>query len=258
MKIENLTIGYNSNKSITTIQSGINAKLQPGEFVCLLGPNGSGKSTLLRTLAGFQMPLNGTIEINGKNIVDCSQKDLSTLISIVLTDRPSLQSMTVEQLISLGRSPYTGLWGRITNSDKKMINEAVSLTSTVELKDRLVDTLSDGELQKVMIAKAIAQNTEIILLDEPTAFLDFPGKAEAFTLLADMAHQQKKIILQSTHDINMAIAVADRLWLIDKEYGFFTGTPRELADEGILQKFFCKNQVTFNQNSLTFSLSLNS
>lgn len=254
MFLNNLTIGYNTQSGTITIQKDITASIERGEFVCLIGPNGAGKSTLLRTLSAFIPPLNGSVTVEDRNLQTFSRNELSRIISVVLTERPSVQSMTVEQLVALGRSPYTDFWGRITDADRKKIDKALRATQAETLKTRLVDTLSDGELQRVMIAKAVAQDTPVILLDEPTAFLDFPTKAETFRFLADMAHNQQKAILQSTHDLNMALAVADRIWLVDRTIGFTTGTPRELADNGSLQNYFNSDALTFDPSTLIFSI----
>lgn len=162
--------------------------------------------------------------------------------------------MTVEQLVALGRSPYTGFWGRLTNDDRNVVREAMQLTNTESLAGRLVDTLSDGERQKVMIAKAIAQQTPVIFLDEPTAFLDYPSKADMMRLLRDLAHDNMKTIFLSTHDLNMALALADKLWLVDRTLGVSIGTPSELAESGTLQSYFESPGLIFDSVNLMFSV----
>ena len=256
MEIRNLSIGFTSGRHKTPIQTGINVSLKRGELTCLLGPNGAGKTTLMRTLAGLLPSLEGEITIDGKNIISYSRAQLSQLIGIVLTERPSVQSMNVEQLVALGRSPYTGFWGQTTETDKNIIVNSLKLTDTFKLRERTIETLSDGERQRVMIAKSIAQQTPYILLDEATAFLDFPGKAEIMILLAKLAREQNLAILQSTHDLNMALAISDSIWLIDKKLGFHNGTPRQLADAGLLQKYFCNKAINFNEDSLTFGIEV--
>ena len=254
IQIENLTIGYVSGREKIEVQKNICGTLSGGEFTCLLGPNGAGKTTLLRTLSGLQPALNGVFQIDHHDISSMSNSELSHYLSIVLTEKPSLSNMTVEQLIGLGRSPYTGFWGRLADKDRKAVVRAMEMTDTVPLSGRLVDSLSDGERQRVMIAKALAQETPAIFLDEPTAFLDYPSKAEMMILLRNLAHDKGLIILQSTHDVNMALAVADKIWLADKHHGFYIGTPRELADSGLLQKFFLRDGLIFDENMLEFRI----
>lgn len=254
MKIKDLTIGYKTSGRQTVIGKNIEASLNRGEFTCLLGPNGAGKSTLMRTLAGFIPPLAGSILLDGRDLSSIPQNELAKSISVVLTDKPLVGSMTAEQLVALGRSPYSGFWGRINDDDRKIIENALLKTRTFDLKDRLFESLSDGEKQRVMIAKALAQSTPVIILDEPTAYLDFPGKAEAMRLMASLAHEHDKAILLSTHDLNMALSLADKLWLIDKKYGFKCGPPRQLADSGDLQNYFESEGIRFNNKDMYFSI----
>lgn len=256
MKIETdrLSIGYISGRERIVVQQGITGVLSSGEFTCLLGPNGAGKTTLLRTLSGLLPALSGKYTIGGRDINSMSNSELSRYISIVLTEKPMLSSMRVEQLIGLGRSPYTGFWGRLTDKDRRAVVKAMELTDTTQLADRLVDSLSDGERQRVMIAKALAQETPAIFLDEPTAFLDYPSKAEMMILLRDLAHENGIIIFQSTHDVNMALAVADKVWLADKKSGCKIGTPKELASAGLLQKYFLRDGLIFDEHKLEFRI----
>lgn len=255
MELQNLTTGYITSRGRVTVQSGITATLRPGEFTCLLGPNGAGKTTLLRTLAGFIPPLDGNILIGGRHVSLIPAAELATQIGVVLTERPSVSSMTVAQLVALGRSPYTGFWGRLTDRDRHIVEEALESTGTLSLRDRLVDTLSDGERQKVMVAKALAQQTPVIFLDEPTAFLDYPSKAELMRLLRRLAHEEGKTIFQSTHDLNMALALADKIWLADRKLGVRIGTPGELAADGSLAEYFVRPGISFDPNGPSFSVS---
>lgn len=252
ISLNRLSIGYLAKHGPVSVQTGISATLREGEFVCLLGPNGAGKSTLLRTLAGFTPALSGHIMIGEKPLASMNDAELARTVGVVLTERPSVSAMTVEQLVALGRSPYTGFWGRLSDADRKAVAEALELTHTASLADRLVDTLSDGERQRVMVAKALAQHTRVILLDEPTAFLDFPSKAEMMHLLSRLAHERKLIILQSTHDINMALATADRLWLLHDSLGFAQGSPAELAASGELPRYFQGPHISFKPNPPQF------
>ncbi len=252
--LENVTTGYHTSRGDVVIQRDISSTLRAGEFTCLLGPNGAGKTTLLRSLSGFLPPLSGCVKIEGDNLVAISRESLSKRVGVVLTERPSVSSMTVEQLVALGRSPYTGFWGRLSNDDRRVVAEALKLTNTESLSQRLVDTLSDGERQKVMIAKAIAQQTPVIFLDEPTAFLDYPSKADMMRLLRDLAHEKHKTIFLSTHDLNMALALADRLWLVDRTRGVKIGSPAELAKSGTLQSYFESPGLIFDSENRMFTV----
>lgn len=254
IEINDLTTGYTTRKGFIEIEKRLTATLSAGELTCLLGPNGAGKSTLLRTLSGFQIPLKGTINIDGKELRQYSQRELSQKIGVVLTEKPDVTSMTVEQLVALGRSPYTGFWGRLTNKDEKVVIRSMELAHVYHMRERLVSTLSDGERQKAMIAKALAQETPIIFLDEPTAFLDFQSKVEMMLLLKRLAREEKKIIFQSTHDVNMALELADKIWLVDKNIGTAIGTPKELAENGELQKYFYGPGIRFNENTGLFDI----
>lgn len=177
----------------------------------MLGPNGVGKSTLLKTVAGFLPPLAGGVTILGKPVGDYTQRQLSLVVSVVLTGRSDVRNLTVDELVALGRSPHTGFWGRLGDADRHVVARAMRIVGIGQLAGRMVQTLSDGEMQKVMIAKALAQQTPIILLDEPTAFLDFGSKVETMRLLAGLAHREGKTIILSTHDLQLAARFADSL-----------------------------------------------
>ena len=197
----------------------LNAALYSGELTALLGRNGAGKSTLMRTLAGFQPPLSGTVEMDGIPLADFKGRDLARKISVVLTEKPALENMDAEALIGLGRAPYTGFWGGLGEEDKKAVERAIDLVGIEDLRKREVSSLSDGERQKVMIAKALAQDTPVIFLDEPTAFLDYPSKVELMKLLGSLAKSEDKTIFVSTHDLEIALHLSDRFWILDKEKG---------------------------------------
>ena len=250
--------------------SGITAGILSSELTCLLGRNGVGKSTLLRTLAGFQPRLGGSITIKGRQLEDYSDRELAKQLGVVLTERPDVQQMMVWDLVAMGRSPYTGFWGMLDNEDKQQVEEAISLVGIEELVERQVTTLSDGERQKVMIAKALAQQTSIIYLDEPTAFLDYPSKVETLLLLRRISRKAGKTIFLSTHDLELALQVADRLWLMDTAMhpqtapGPFPektattltiGTPHELAKSGVLSYFIERGSgVSFDTETLSISI----
>jgi len=208
-----LAIGFKSGrKKVTTLLSGINLQLYSGEITCLLGQNGAGKSTLLRTFSGVLPSLQGSVFINEKNLSSFSSSSLARNVSVVLTEKVELGSFPVFSVVALGRSPYTGFLGTISAKDSQIIDHALENAGISNLRNRNYDELSDGEKQKVMIAKSLAQETPVILLDEPTAFLDFPSKAETLLLLRDAAWNHGKTVLLSTHDLNLALSFADKIW----------------------------------------------
>lgn len=244
--IKHLSIGYSGKTDVKVVADGISAGINSGELTCLLGANGVGKSTLLRTLSAFQPKLGGDIYIVGKEISDYSDKELSTVISVVLTEKCDVRNMTVSELIGLGRSPYTGFWGSLREEDKKVIERSIELVKIQNLAHRMIHTLSDGERQKVMIAKALAQETPVIFLDEPTAFLDFPSKVEIMQLLHKLSRQTNKTIFLSTHDLELALQIADKIWLMDKVNGVTIGTPEDLSLSGTLSNFFARKGIVFD------------
>lgn len=246
ISIRNLSIGYPGKKGTKVVARNINASINNGELTCLLGANGVGKSTLLRTLSAFQPKLGGEIYIEGKEIGEYSDKELSHVISVVLTDKCDIRNMYVTELVGLGRSPYTGFWGNLSREDKQVVEHAIELVGITHLADRMVHTLSDGERQKVMIAKALAQETPVIYLDEPTAFLDFPSKVEMMQLLHHLSRQTDKTIFLSTHDLELALQIADKIWLMDKNNGLTIGTPEDLSLDGSLSLFFARKGIVFD------------
>ena len=206
--LSHLSVGYKVGHAVV---SGINLTLQSGKLASLIGANGVGKSTLLKTLTGFLPKLEGSLLLDGKDISEFSQRALAQQISIVLTQKPEVQNLTVEEIVGLGRSPYTGFFGKLHANDQQIVDESITAVGIEKLKNRMIQTLSDGERQKVMIAKALAQQTPVIFLDEPTAFLDFSSKVETFQLLQRMAHEMGKLVLLSTHDLELAVRFSDTL-----------------------------------------------
>ena len=223
--LKKLSIGYRQKTDSRKVLKDINLSIFSGELIRLLGPNGIGKSTLLRTLSGLLPKLSGTIMINGRALEEYSEKELSKQVGVVLTDHLQLRNMRVEELVALGRAPYTNFFGGLSSEDKVFVDEAISLVGIDKLRGRMIRELSDGERQKVMIARALAQQTPVIILDEPTAFLDFPSKVEVMKLLRNLAHDMHKTILLSTHDLDLAVRLADTLL--------------QVADSGI-QKVDCQ------------------
>lgn len=252
IEAKDLSIGYSSKKDIRIVSEHINSTIYSGELTCLLGANGIGKSTLLKTLSGFLPELSGTIYIQGKEIKQYSEKELSQLVSVVLTEKLDIKNMTARELIGLGRSPYTGFWGSLNSTDIDIVDKAIALVRIENLANRMVHTLSDGERQKVMITKALVQETPIILLDEPTAFLDFPSKVEIMQLLHQLSRKTNKTIFLSTHDLELALQIADKIWLMDKQKGIQIGTPEDLSLDGSLSNFFARKGILFDQETGLF------
>ena len=232
ISLQNLTVGYGTK----AVLSDINQVLKAGQLVCLLGSNGVGKSTILRTLAGFQPPLSGEVLIDGRNLSSLTLAERSKAVSVVLTERVEVPYMKVADLVGMGRSPYTGFFGKLTKEDRQIVGEAIEMVGITSLAERTIDTLSDGERQKALLAKALAQQTPIILLDEPTAFLDFHAKLSTLRLMQKLAHETDKIILMSTHDVEMALRLSDLLWIV-QDGKIQTGTTASLTESGILRQF---------------------
>jgi iron complex transport system ATP-binding protein len=252
IEINNLSIGYRQKQ---VVAENLSATLHYGELTCLIGPNGVGKSTLMRTLAAFQPPLAGEIWINRKHIDTFSDQERSQTIGIVLTDRVEVHHLTVRELVGMGRSPYTGFWGALRDEDESILQDSLQQTGISHLEHRLLETLSDGERQKVMIAKTLTQQTPILFLDEPTAFLDFPGKAEILQTLLRLSRTKQKTILLSTHDLDLALQVADTLWVMDKANGLVTGSPQQLIQLGYMEKLFPSKNLTFDIQSRRFKIN---
>ena len=232
IELHNLTVGYGTK----AVLSDINQVLKAEQLVCLLGANGVGKSTILRTLAGFLQPLAGKVLLDGKDLSSLSLSQRSKTVSIVLTERVEVPYMKVADLVGMGRSPYTGFFGKLTKEDKQIVGEAIEMVGISNLAERTIDTLSDGERQKAFLAKALAQQTPIILLDEPTAFLDFHAKISTLRLMQKLAHETDKTILMSTHDVEMALRLSDILWIV-QDGKIQTGTTASLTESGILRQF---------------------
>ena len=246
-----LTVGYRGHRVV----EDISLSLPCGRLVCLLGPNGAGKSTLLRTLCGFQPPIAGTVTISGSDITTMSAAEVARLVSVVLTDRPLTLSLTAAEMVGMGRAPYTGFWGRLSDADHRIVDEAMQSVGISHMSHRRVCSLSDGECQKTMIAKTLAQQTPYILLDEPTAFLDFTGKVELMQLLRRLAHEQGKTILMATHDLEAALRTADRMWIL-ADGVIAQGTPHELADSGDIQRYIGRHDVRLDRQSLQLTINI--
>lgn len=257
IRLDDLSIGYSIKKHHTKeVASHIQATIRSGELTCLLGENGVGKSTLLRTLSAFQPKLGGHIWLLGREVESYTDRQLSRIISVVLTERCEIRNMTVRDLVGMGRSPYTGFWGRLSPNDWEVVDRSIRLVGIEVLASRMVHTLSDGERQKVMIAKALAQETPIIFLDEPTAFLDYPSKVEIMQLLYRLIQTTEKTIFLSTHDLDLALEIADKIWLMERKQGITAGTPEDLALSGRLKSFFSGRGVVFDDDSGLYRIQM--
>lgn len=247
IETKELSIGYTlKGGKQKLVHGGLSLKLYAGEVTCLLGLNGSGKSTLLRTLCGFQKALSGSVYLQGKPLNNFSQLDFSLAVGVVLTEKTNAGGITAYELVSLGRHPYTGFFGRLREEDHRIIQESLESVGISHKAHNRVAELSDGEKQKVMIAKALAQQCPIILLDEPTAFLDVTSRIETMVLLRKLAIEQNKAILLSTHDMDMAIQMGDCFWLLDRSRSMACGIPEDLILNGTFGSFFEKEGILFD------------
>lgn len=253
LKTKNLSIGYRSKKGQTVIASNLNIELQQGTLVCILGKNGIGKSTLLRTLSKVQPKLSGDILIYNKNLNSYSEIDLSKTMSLVLTEKLPESNLTVFELIALGRQPYTNWVGKLLQSDIDKVIEAMKLTKIEHLSQNKYYELSDGQLQRVLISRALAQETELIILDEPTAHLDVLHKMESFKLLKKLASELNKTIIISTHEIHLALQTADELWLMTDDK-FIAGNPQKLIENKNVDMLFESEKIKFDATQNQFKL----
>ena len=241
MNLQQVSIGYPHK----VIAQNISAQLSEASLTALVGVNGAGKSTLLRTLTGVQQPIEGKILLGGRTIECYSRAERARLISVVLTQKVEASQMYAEEVVELGRLPYTGLTGSLSNADREQVNKAIALAGVEQLRGRRIGTLSDGERQRVMLAKALAQETPFILMDEPTAFLDYPSRTETFMLLRKLAQEERKSILLSTHDLDLALKCCDQIWLLDK--GTLTiGTPQDFSQNKALDRAFSTPNFQFD------------
>ncbi len=254
LKVEGLNIGYSNKKGNIVLAEGIDFSIFEGELVGLVGANGIGKSTLLRTLAGMQMELRGKIEIKGRLLNEYSPLALASQLSIVLTEAPASRNLTVLELVSLGRQPYTNWMGSLSQHDLDRVQFALKATETQSLADRKCLELSDGQLQRVYIARALAQDTPLVILDEPTTHLDLYHKAFILKLLQDLAKNMNKTILFSTHEIELAIQLSDKMMVMTDEKIYYD-TPESLIRDRIFDSLFPKELIYFDSSSGQFSIN---
>jgi iron complex transport system ATP-binding protein len=248
-----LAIGYTMpRRPARIVADQIDVTLRAGEFVCLIGPNGAGKSTLMRTLAGMQAPLSGQVLLLGDDAHRLATDELAKRVSVVLTERVDGGMMSAYALVALGRYPYTGWTGELTSNDETVVRQAIMAVGAVELAHRKVDELSDGERQKIMIARALAQEPALMILDEPTAFLDLPRRVEIIQMLRNLAHTTGRAILLSTHDLDLALRTADRIWLLPTGGSLQAGAPEDLILSGKFEAAFRSEGVHFDATTGAF------
>ncbi|MCG8351344.1 MAG: ABC transporter ATP-binding protein [Chloroflexales bacterium] len=248
LQTEQLSIGYAPRRSPRrVVAANLDLTLHAGEVVCLLGPNGTGKSTLLRTLAGMQPPLAGRVLLNGADLTALAPRELARRLSLVLTERIEVGQLSVYALVALGRHPHTDWMGRLTARDEELTRWALEAVDAVSLAERLVHELSDGERQRVLVARALAQEPLLMVLDEPTAFLDLPRRVEMMRLLRRLARETGRALLLSTHDLDLALRSADALWLLSPTGMLRSGAPEDLVLNGAFEATFASNGIGFDR-----------
>ena len=247
-----LSIGYSHRGQETCVAKALDLALNAGEFICLLGPNGAGKSTLIRTLAGMQAPLSGSLKLQNQTFHSISPRERARMISVVLTEALPVGMMDAYSLVALGRHPYSGWLGGLNQHDKERIKWAFKAVGAEGLEGRQIAELSDGERQKISIARALAQEAQVMLLDEPTAFLDLPRRVELMTILRNLAHREQMGLLLSTHDLDLALRFADRLWMITTDGKLIQGYPEELAMSGEFARIFANENLDWDAERGSF------
>ncbi|MEE4259247.1 MAG: ABC transporter ATP-binding protein [Bacteroidales bacterium] len=253
LNIINLETGFElQKKRKLVLHQSLNFELYEGQFVSILGPNGAGKSTFIRTLLGFRKALSGDVLYENTLLHELAVKELAKKVAVVLTDKIDESFLTVYEIVSTGRYPYTGFSGRLTDEDHSFVSDALNLVGMQDFTNRNFQQLSDGEKQKVLIARAVAQETPIIILDEPVAFIDAPGKVEIMELLKFLSREFKKGIIAATHDLEAALRFSDQLWLLGSEGKVASGKPEELLEKGIINSFFDKDDITLNKEKVIF------
>ena len=256
LETKDLSIGYKEKRGKDLcLLSDLNLTIRRGELVCLLGPNGSGKSTLMRTIAGLQAPLKGKTLVEGIPIKERNFSEIARLLSIVLTERLQVGNLSVYHIVSLGRHPYTSWMGRLSEKDESMIRWALEQVGLWQYANKFINQLSDGERQRVMIAKALAQDTPLIMLDEPTAHLDLPNRVEIMHLLRSLAKETDKAILLSTHELDLALQAADIIWLMSKNNDLKIGAPEDLVLSGSIENTFKNKSFNFDRKSGNFIMN---
>lgn len=246
---EKVAVGYYQGKDVRWVVHDLSFSLQPGQLVCLLGPNGVGKSTLIKAIMGQKLPMKGEILYQGEPIRKVSAQQMARKVSVVLTDRISPGNLTVRQLVGLGRIPFTDWLGSMSEEDESVIEEAIQATNISYLQNKKLAELSDGQLQKTMIARALAQDGELMILDEPTAHLDLVNRMEIMQLLREIAHSRHKAILVVTHDLDIAVETADEFWLMPCGGPTISGTPEDMILSGNINQLLPEGKFYFNPST---------
>jgi iron complex transport system ATP-binding protein len=254
LRLESLLIGYGSGKETNILLPPLTSSATQGELIALIGQNGIGKSTLLRTITGLQPPLSGRVVLKGRELKEFNRYDLAAIIGYISTEPVRVSNMRVSDLVSLGRYPHTNWTGKLNKEDITMVNEAISKVGLQKLTGRFINELSDGERQRAMIARVLAQDAEILVMDEPTAFLDIRSKYEIVHLLHDLSRSRGKTIIFSTHDLLTAISESDKVWLA-LEDSFEDGAPEDLILKGAFDRLFDSSVVRFSRMDASFSFS---
>ena len=246
-----LEIGYKTKGKLKAVAKHIHLKLNRGQLTCLLGPNGAGKSTLIKTLCGLLPPIQGYINLCNDDLSKLPPHEIALYLSLVLTDRVETE-ISVYDVVALGRAPYTDWRGKLSDQDRERIRWGIQLTGIEKFIHQKINELSDGERQKVMIARALTQDTALIILDEPTAHLDLPNRVEVFRLLRTLAHQTNKGILLSTHELDLALQAADTIWMMQPGESLRTGVPEDLVINGTFESVFQREGLDFNKSTGAF------
>jgi iron complex transport system ATP-binding protein len=254
LSTSNLSIGYSTKKDTIVIAKNLNLNLQSGKLITLIGANGIGKSTLLRTLSGIQKPLSGTVLLNDKNIQSIEFTELAQNLSLVLTEKLPPSNLTAFELVALGRQPYTNWLGKLSSNDFEKINTAIELAGIDFLSSKKHHEISDGQLQKVLVARALAQDTPLIILDEPTIHLDLFHKVSLFKLLKKLSHETQKCILFSTHDIDLAIQLSDEMIVMTEE-NVIQDQPCNLISKGVFSTLFKDKHISFDEEKGKFVIT---
>ena len=253
LQTQSLSTGYRDRKRGERIISrDLNLSIESGEMVMLMGPNGSGKSTLMHTIAGLIPPMSGDVFIGGVSVAKQSIGQIAKMLSLVLTERITSPTMTVGDVVSIGRYPHIGYLGKLSEYDHKLVAEAIELCSLIGMEQRTLSELSDGERQRTMIARALAQQTPLILLDEPTAHLDLPSRLDVILMLRRLAHDMKRSILVSTHELDLALSWADTIWLLDRTGRISTGAPEDLVLAGSIERTFGNEWLGYDSEAGEF------
>jgi iron complex transport system ATP-binding protein len=252
LQTRDLAVGYRTRRNRRAVLEHLNLAVRAGELVCLLGPNGIGKSTLLRTIAKMQPALWGSVALGGTDLSVISHGEMARRIGVVLTERVAVEALSVRRIVELGRYPHSGWFGRITDADQVVVDWAIDAVGVRHLAERDFSRLSDGERQRVMIARALAQEPMLLVLDEPTAFLDVPSRVELMRLLRQLTRTGTLSVVVSTHDLELALRTADIVWLVMPGGELIAGAPEDVIVSGGIARAFEGRQVRFHAEERSF------